>query len=420
MDGTYTRLAPKVERASLLDSFLSLRITDILLFFCLCVAFGHQLTDGIDWFLRRLSLLLYFAWSLIAQREHEDQVSWNSQKKYIIWLISFLGYAYLSYFWAENQAYLLSKRSYLNAAIWVILVCPLIVSQYRSEIQVKRLLRILLFAFVYSAIVLIIRTPRAVWGVERVGMQIGVDRNDIGMRLAFASYIAFSFYKWTSRFFYLPVAAFCAIVSLFSGSRKAVLILAITLLIVELANSKGLKLIWGIIAASILLYAFYNLMMTNSVIYNIIGTRVEKLFAYINGDLSADRSALTRQWYIDYAINMWLKRPLLGWGYVGFEAEMARINYTTIAYSHNNYVELLSTLGVVGFYLFYRLHVRIIQGLVKVKPFEQPLALFALVYLFVILILDFGCVTITTEDVYIFLAVLYCIYKLYVPVNGYL
>jgi len=72
---------------------------------------------------------------------------------------------------------------------------------------------------------------------------------------------------------------------------------------------------------------------------------------------SADLTGRTELW--NYVISMILRRPLLGYGYSGFWGG-ASVESTNIArdigwapqYSHNGYLELVLSLGVVGFVLF--------------------------------------------------------------------
>lgn len=396
------------------SGFLTIRVTDILLFICLCAEYGHQLSGGFDPILRRFSLVAYAVASAISFcADRERGQSNEGRHAFAIWLFCFFGYAYLSYFWAANPLYLIRKKSYINSAIWVLLVCPFIVTQYRNEREVKRLFSIILWASAYSACVLIAKTPLSAWGNERIGMQIGVDRNEVGMRLAIAAFIAFTNYKWSRSPLFLLLTILCAFVSMLTGSRKAMAVLVLVVVSTELMDSKGIKTLWNILSAVLLIVLLYQLVMNNAVLYNVLGRRVESLIGFIGGNTAEDISARTRDWYAEYAMNMWRERPILGWGYVGFEAEMQRIGWHIITYSHRNYTELLATLGIVGLILFYSLHAVMLSGFIKANPRKSQFAALSISFLAILLFLDYGAVNMTTEGVYIYLAAIYCAYCLY-------
>lgn len=83
--------------------------------------------------------------------------------------------------------------------------------------------------------------------------------------------------------------------------------------------------------------------------------RLEAALLFATGRDTGDTSISTRFALSNDALYLWSKKPLLGWG-----ADQFRYISDFGRYSHNNYVELLVTVGIVGFTLFYSIYIYII------------------------------------------------------------
>ena len=83
--------------------------------------------------------------------------------------------------------------------------------------------------------------------------------------------------------------------------------------------------------------------------------RVEAAFLFATGRDTGDGSISARLALSNDALGLWSKKPLFGWG-----ADQFRYISDFGRYSHNNYAELLVTVGIVGFILFYSIYIYII------------------------------------------------------------
>ena len=298
----------------------------------------------------------------------------------------------------------------------MLLVCPFLVRQYSTEEEVYRLLSIIVLANLYSVVMLIAKTPWSDWGNERVGMSIGVDRNSVGMRCAVASLMCLSLYRRNGRFLYLPVIAVLLGVAFMTGSRKVVFIVGTGMIGLTVLDSFShdnlIRHFANIIRLLIILLLSYLVMTRIDAVRNVLWSRVEALLSYLMGKASSDTSTSTREWFREYAMMMWRKRPLFGWGLAGFEAEMSRIRFVLVGYSHNNYTELLATLGIVGLAIYYSMHLRMLvilpQGLSK----DCGIKRLALVLLLVMCVAEYGFVSFVDVDAYYYLATIYCAARL--------
>jgi O-antigen ligase len=81
-----------------------------------------------------------------------------------------------------------------------------------------------------------------------------------------------------------------------------------------------------------------------------------------------DYSAYERKQLIKYAIQIWLDNPLIGVGLDNFRVVIKQYNpIGNRLYAHNNYLELLSTIGTIGTIVYYGIYASIIKKLILMQ-----------------------------------------------------
>lgn len=190
---------------------------------------------------------------------------------------------------------------------------------------------------------------------------------------------------------------------LITGSRKSLLAIIIGLILyaflystycVKKKNRKRLRVMLLVLVAVIgLLYACFNV----EFLYNIIGFRVEGLLGTLFGGKNTEASAVQRSQMIEKAWEMFLQKPLFGWGIDGFTAKSG---FGT--YSHHNYMEMLVSFGFFGclfVYLFkFRLlwvHFKMLKNDKYEEKSDKARTVFLTVLMTVCLILDLAMISIT-------------------------
>lgn len=152
--------------------------------------------------------------------------------------------------------------------------------------------------------------------------------------------------------------AFYLLVILLTGSRKGLLMVLLTLMVVRFTQErrqlfKNLVIVGGSVAV------FYILIMNVPVLYNIIGVRVEDLLATLAGEATEDASLEDRQRLVEIGLEYIKENPWIGYGYDCFKmiSGIGANGYVRPGavgfYSHNNYIELLFGGGIIGFSLYY-------------------------------------------------------------------
>lgn len=138
------------------------------------------------------------------------------------------------------------------------------------------------------------------------------------------------------------------VVILFTGSKAGFFSVVLYILLnISFYSSITLKKILALcIAIGFLIYIVFN----NEYMYLLLGTRLEDFLGSIGvldtlviGDSTNIRSDM----YVK-GIDMWMDAPIFGNGLGAFTAYSG---YHT--YSHNTYIEILSSFGIIGFFVFY-------------------------------------------------------------------
>ncbi len=384
-----------------------LHLSDVCLFVYLCAFFAHRTNAGFDGYLLRGSFVLYvvcfFFFDILSDIKKRKKRPLFSGMA--VWLICFWAFAIASVFWSESVKNTL-QGNYITNAIQAIILVTFITYRIRDKDDLLMMVKLLVAAGLYAAVVLYMRTPSSAWGSERVGEALGLNQNTVGMNNAYlALFCLFLLHYKKSPLAIAGVIAFVTI-ALFSGSRKAFLIIVLGILLIEIFSHRGFKGLAAALIALAAVYSLYQLVMTVPAFYDVLGYRIERLLN--NG---VDGSAAERQWYREYAFSMWANRPLFGYGFNGFLTQMQAINYWHQAYCHCNQLELLADLGIAGFSLYYGFYVAMLRSFGKSFRNHRKESVFGISFILIAFIAEYGNVAFVGVDTYIFLALVYSTYR---------
>lgn len=377
----------------------SKKIFYFLLFLYLIAIFAHQLGTGFDAFFVRFTFILVVSFAIL----NKSKFDFSKQSK---WTILFWGYYFISILWSNNYS---DGFKYINNFIQILLL-TLVVPQYiEDENDIKTILRYIIIATLYSCVLLIIRTPAFAWGTERVGAVIGANSNNLGKKMAIGTLFSLFFInsiiknnedkrKYIKLLFYGTCFVLFTLISLFTGSKKSVFIILFGIMMFEFINSQGIqkisKFTVAVLIVSIVIYSIFNI----PDLYRILGRRLERTYYTINQinytSKYTDNSLIERQFYISEAKKLFKRSPIIGNGANGFVTHLRNIGYKHVAYSHNNFWELLSTLGIIGFSIYYYFVVYMLIQMIKIyKKKSEPLALLLLIILAILIVLDYGTIS---------------------------
>lgn len=231
-------------------------------------------------------------------------------------------------------------------------------------------------------------------GEEGFGQVIGQQRNAIGAVSAGMSVACLYLKRYTDFKYGDYLTAFFVILTVLTGSRGGIIQLLILFILIVIVDKDFFKMITKAIVfiavAAVILFLLRNI----PILYTNIWIRFNDMFSTIIGGRIYDASTKGREYYKEIAFEMFKQRPWLGWGLDAFTCYL-RDNpiykgyYIEAVYSHCNYSELMSSLGVAGLAIWYipTLYV-LIRGL-KYRD-AHPLMKITVFWLISMIILDYA------------------------------
>ena len=360
------------------------RLIELFFFLYICGLVAFNRGYGFDAFFCRMSFVMLVGVEILGL-SIKHQWKHFFIKKTICLMLLFVLYYFTSFIWSKNID---DGLYYLNNFIQIVLSILIVTQHIKEKADLENYLKLVLFALTYMAIVLLIRTPSTVWGSERVGEIMAMNSNTVGMYCATAWIICLYFGEKKKLYYFL--GGLFVVIAFFSGSRKALIMVLMGFCVFWIVKEQGLKKVLNIVVAIAFILIIFNQIMTNEKFYNVLGYRMEKTIDAFMGEDVQDGSADERAFYREHAIDLFKERPLLGYGANGFVTQLREEGYWHVAYSHCNYTELLVTLGVVGFLLYYSVQIRIlIKGIIKYNEQKDLIYLLMLTYIVVNLLMEF-------------------------------
>lgn len=385
----------------------SLRISpDLLwnlsLFVYLCVMFAHQRETAVDTVLRYGSLAFVIAAGVFSYRLQNHKRSGIKLKlgKFELWLTALLVLGGLSSFWSIDSGNVF--RALFNL-LRISIVCFCIYPHLNSRKALNRLLLLMLGALTYMQLILLVRTPASSWGTERIGAVINQNSNEIGRLTCLGSLLCLYFMGRYKRLRIPLTGLFClfAAGALLTGSRSAVLILLFQTALYYFLVSGNLKRILAAAGMAAAVYLLFLFLRNNEALYNLIGIRMEHLFQFFTGSSKGDGSIRERLYFMESAWNLFLSHPILGIGLNNFSVYLSSIGYGNAVYSHCGFLEILSTLGITGFLIYYSMYAGVIRRLLRPAFRKDMLAALLLVINLRVLIFEISSISMFTYITYI-------------------
>ena len=230
-------------------------------------------------------------------------------------------------------------------------------------------------------------------GVNRLGGNIYGSYAEFGAvcTLTMTSFIWLNNDYKKMRAFKLFLFLYLAIAIMLSGARKAMLITILIPLFMQLFDKrkKTTKKFTILLIISIVSLIVVYISLNNEYLYKFIGYRIESGITSITGKEEQDASLYERNSFKKIAKEMFLEKPLMGWGIHAFAIknyyEHACLAYFLL-YSHDGFLEILSCYGLIGFMLYYWVFIYIIINYKKLLYDDVGIFLFS--YIIIILLME--------------------------------
>lgn len=235
---------------------------------------------------------------------------------------------------------------------------------------------------------------------ERIGTEIN-NVNKIGLTTSISFLISIFFAKFKSKN-YLFFSVLLAIVTIGTGSRTALIEMFFSIIFIILIGKEKekiisyIKKILIIITLCFLLFSFIQKISSFDLI-----NRFTEMTNYVSKNGEIDGSTSTRMKFIQKGFETFTDHPLLGIGAGNAGYVTSIVSFGRYTYLHNNYVELLATTGLIGFLLYYSIHIYILIKCFFSKN-KTVYSTLATVIIIILLIGDIGTVSYASKTTVIY------------------
>lgn len=307
--------------------------------------------------------------------------------KYILWTVFFILLGALSAIWSLKPAYASSTAVMLAYSSVGVVALLLYLKDKDNWI---RAMNVLLIASIYMMILIVLHMG------DSVRIDIVIENatqlyfNTVSQILAFLIVFAFFMASYLKKkIYYLYMIPAYAII-LYSGSRKSLIFPIVVIGWISLMQRQGLKSKLKKILLGILVVFVLVLVIQQN---EVLSERLVNLVLTLLTDSKVDESALERAYYRQLAISMFFEKPFLGYGLSNFQAMLENLRYGHIAYSHNNWTEIASNLGIFGLVTYYWYYFYLIFKNWKGVKSNNFFSSFIVVVLVVFMIFEYGIVS---------------------------
>lgn len=239
---------------------------------------------------------------------------------------------------------------------------------------------------------------------ERIGTGIN-NVNAVGMMStsAFLLNLWYAFYR--KKWFYLLTGTICLVVMLGSGSRTATIGLILGTVALFVLKGKGRKRFISLLQCMAIMLLLYLILQLPS--FDVFRDRFNQMIEGFLGSGVADNSAESRFDMIELGLKSFAQRPFTGVGIRNSNAITQEIGLST--YLHNNYVELLATVGIFGTIFYYLMFLMPFGRLIKNAFKQNHYAIIGAVLLGVNLVFQFGVVDYYNKVSYLYVILFWLI-----------
>lgn len=318
------------------------------------------------------------------------------EEKYTLWIGTFVGLCFTSILWAVRTSLVIES---MKSMVVHIMIAFLLRGRIRNNEDIRKVINIIVISIVINSVYLLI-TNKGMYATQpgfddktvRLGTEGDWNANGIGSLTSTATLLSLYFLKEVNskrqKVMYVAVIILTVLVTLMTGSRTALIKVLLGIACFLFLSSRGKRIRTTLIILLILCVMYY-LVMEIPFFYSIIGWRMEGLTNLFTGGGQVDHSAQIRNAFIYDAIAQWKKEPIFGYGIDCYRVvNTVRANY----YAHNNFVELLADLGVIGFAVYYGGYFYCFKKFLCMKTNGNLKWLF-LTFLIIIIISDYGAVS---------------------------
>ena len=319
---------------------------------------------------------------------------------YFFLYLSFVAFSAMSIKWATNSQFAITGVYTCSLTLLIMFSLANTIRSYKDcESVVKAIAWAGVAMFIYFSI------TYGLFYILTIRLQYDdpeVNANDYGIK-CFLSAMCFLFiYMRTCEKKYRIMFVIMLFLATLSGSRKVLVMMILDVFGLYIIRNKKYQFI-KIFVAFLLLAIMYYFAMTVPVLYDMIGVRIEESISFFSDKGVADNSSTgIRKQMLDLGVRLFFIKPWNGYGLANAAA------FNDGLYLHNNYIELLVDVGIIGALIYYMI---IIVAVYKIfNDYRNSESDFSLVLLFILcsfLVTDFFLVSYNKRIIQLFFVLAY-------------
>lgn len=349
-------------------------------------------------------MLVVAAFIWIGRRNRKIVVPYNT-----VWYGLFTAFCAMSGIWSDYIN--AGMASYVLRMVVIVAMITSISIYVDTPEDLERIIKLFMTSMLIIVLLEFSCVPFEEWSNGSMGSHFsGSNPNGIAFLVFCAELMAFyEFYSKNKKSYLLLVALFVLFIVL-SSSRKAMFAaLAGPMLFVVMSTYKK-NYFLNIITSLSLVVIVFMFIMTDENAYNAIGKRIDSMFDFVLDDRSTriDNSLYMRTYYIELAKEIFAESPIVGKGIGNFARIIDEVYMLKGVYSHNNFWQILSELGIVGFAIYYSMYFYMIVKLAKSAYIDKSrISLLFLVFMIMLVVLESGLVTYQSKMPHVVIAIAY-------------
>ncbi|MBE6088949.1 MAG: O-antigen ligase family protein [Clostridium beijerinckii] len=344
---------------------------DMSVLLTMCFIYGNEKTEEL-----RLFYTSTFVWACLSLILIISRYYYNKRVKLLsfssLWYLVFSFWCYISIRWSILPEAAMENFGFIYKTCIIMMLIDIYINNVKDGM--RKITNYFFIALIYLAIRTLIYVPFD----EIIGESIGIQFNNIAQVLAIGVNIGFYHIYFLKEKRYIIPFLLMVIVVLMTTSRKAFLFMFLGVLL-QLLFVKGIKekfksILIILATASLMIFLVFNVPS----LYEKFGSRLLDAFQYFsgNGIESTDISIVQRTFYANHAIELFKNKPIIGNGLMSVYSSLLVSNAQYVAYAHNNYLELLASLGIIGLVIYYFAYIIILKkGISFLKNRNQELIL---------------------------------------------
>lgn len=326
-------------------------------------------------------------------------------------LVAFSAFCITSILWAAEPS---RSSTMALKTIPLLVVFSIVLYNYICLTKEKQLL---IKSIYLSGIVLAVYTILSQGGLTQFisslgqGVRLGgqvANENTVGMGTAFSLIIAYYYFIFYKDKKHLISVVLCGLVALATGSNKALIIIisgCLAILIFYAYKSNHIvalfKTTMMILGLVVLVLCLLQLPM-----FETISSRFSAMIDTLTGVGAESASTAERMRLAEAGLKQFFETPFCGIGIANSGIITQRVIAGYDSYLHNNYVELLACVGVVGTFLYYAGPVASIRRMIKNLSSSDAETALVLVIILAWLVIQVGLVCYSEKTSYIYLSLM--------------